>query len=241
LKRNVEVGQTVAASFATPTLFVIAQNLTKMEIQADVDESDIGKIQAGEEATFQVPAYPDSTFKGITQEIYLQPTVIENVVNYTVIVDVNNSSGLLLPGMTATIYFITAQSDSILRVPNAALYFQPAPEMISEYKTTLAGDSASVRDSALKMLNELEETIKAQGETPGEIPSSTMLPPNMGSVWYLDKKGWPTVTYFKIGISDGLNTEVIGPSDLYSGMQVIVGVLSSGQQASQRRGGFRAF
>jgi len=125
IHRSVEPGQTVAASFQTPTLFLIAEDLSKMEIHADVDESDIGQIKEGQEVRFTVQAYPDKTFNGTVRQIWLQPTTIQNVVNYTVVVDAANDEGFLLPGMTATGDFIVAQVQDVLLVPNTALRFQP--------------------------------------------------------------------------------------------------------------------
>jgi HlyD family secretion protein len=103
IQRNVEVGQTVAASFSSPTLFVIAESLKKMEILASVDEADIGSIHRGDSARFTVQAYPERTFGGAVTQIRLQPAVVQNVVTYTVVLATDNSDGALLPGMTATI------------------------------------------------------------------------------------------------------------------------------------------
>ena len=125
IARNVDAGQTVAASFNTPTLFVIAKDLANMQIEATVDESDIGQIRQGQAVRFTVQAYPDRTFTGKVTQIRLQPQTISNVVNYTVIIQAENARGLLLPGMTATVDFVVAQVKNALLVPNAALRFQP--------------------------------------------------------------------------------------------------------------------
>ena len=236
LQRNVEEGQTVAASFATPTLFIIARNLSRMEIQAQVDESDIGQIRAGESATFQVPAYPDSTFGGVVQQIYLQPTVVQNVVNYTVIVIVENASEVLLPGMTATIDFIVEKRDSVLRVPNAALYFQPTAQMVSEIESEMKQKPKEFSDSTRQYLKDLIRNPQA--------PGGPQLPKNIGSVWYLNKQGKLDVAFFQTGITDGLNSEVLGPTPLHEGMEVIVGLRapgSDGQGGQNQRRGFRMF
>lgn len=128
IARNVDAGQTVAASFNTPTLFVIAKDLSHMQIEATVDESDIGQIRQGQAARFTVEAYPNKTFSGKVTQIRLQPQTISNVVNYTVIVQAGNDQGLLLPGMTATIDFVVARVKNALLVPNAALLFTPPGE-----------------------------------------------------------------------------------------------------------------
>ncbi|MEJ2699088.1 MAG: efflux RND transporter periplasmic adaptor subunit [Desulfuromonadales bacterium] len=125
IARNVDAGQTVAASFNTPTLFVIARDLSHMQIEATVDESDIGQVRQGQMARFTVQAYPDKTFTGKVTQIRLQPQTISNVVNYTVIVQAENDKGLLLPGMTATVDFVVARAENALLVPNAALRFEP--------------------------------------------------------------------------------------------------------------------
>ncbi|MFO7568253.1 MAG: efflux RND transporter periplasmic adaptor subunit [Smithellaceae bacterium] len=121
ISRSVDVGQTVAASFQTPTLFTIAQDLTKMQIKTSVDEADIGKIQTNQPVTFTVDAYPEMTFNGHVSEIRNAPTTVQNVVTYDVIVNVDNPDLKLKPGMTANVSIIIADKKDILRVPNAAL------------------------------------------------------------------------------------------------------------------------
>ncbi len=124
IAKNVEVGQTVAASFQTPTLFTIAPDLTKMQVDTNVDEADISKIRIGMEATFTVDAYTDRKFKGIVQQIRLSPTVIQNVVTYDVVIAVDNFHLLLRPGMTANVTFVTEERKNVLKIPNAALRFK---------------------------------------------------------------------------------------------------------------------
>ncbi len=121
ISRNVDVGQTVAASFQTPTLFTIAQDLKKMQINTSVDEADIGAIKKHQPVTFTVDAYPDITFRGKVSEIRNSPTMVQNVVTYDVIVDVDNSELRLKPGMTANVSIILADKKDVLRVPNSAL------------------------------------------------------------------------------------------------------------------------
>jgi HlyD family secretion protein len=121
ISRNVDVGQTVAASFQTPTLFTIAQDLKKMQINTNVDEADIGHIVKNQSVTFTVDAYPDTRFQGKVAEIRNAPTTVQNVVTYDVIVNVDNSDLRLKPGMTANVSIILADKKDVLRVPNAAL------------------------------------------------------------------------------------------------------------------------
>lgn len=126
ISRNVDVGQTVAASFQTPTLFNIAQDLTKMQIDTNVDEADIGRVRVGQPVEFYVDAYPDAIFKGTVSVIRNAPIVVQNVVSYDVVIKVDNSGLRLKPGMTANVSIITDVKNDILRVQNAALRFMPS-------------------------------------------------------------------------------------------------------------------
>lgn len=134
ISRPVDAGQTVAASFSAPTLFLIANDLSQMQILANVDEGDIGQIEEGQRARFTVQAYPGKTFEGQVRQVRLQPTTIQNVVNYTVVVSVTNEEGLLLPGMTTTVDFLIERAQDVLKVPNAALRFRPTTEMMAEFR-----------------------------------------------------------------------------------------------------------
>jgi HlyD family secretion protein len=124
ISRNVDEGQTVAASFQTPTLFTIAQDLTKMQIDTNVNEADIGKIREGHKVAFTVDAYPDETFKGYVSQVRNAPVTVQNVVTYDVVIRVDNSDFRLKPGMTANASIITARKDDVIKVPNAALRFK---------------------------------------------------------------------------------------------------------------------
>ncbi len=130
VSRAVDVGQTVAASFSTPTMFTIANDLTKMQVQANIDEGDIGKIEVGQEVSFTVDAYPELTFSGTVRQVRLQPVTTQNVVNYTVIIDVPNPDLKLLPGMTANITVLVQEVKDVLKVPATALRFNPPQEYV---------------------------------------------------------------------------------------------------------------
>jgi len=132
VSREVDVGQTVAASFQTPTLFKIAQSLTSMQIDSSFAEADIGAIRVGQEATFTVDAYPGRDFNGKVRQVRLNPTTQQNVVTYNVVIDVNNDERILLPGMTAYVSVVTARLQSVLKVSNAALRFRPATDAVIE-------------------------------------------------------------------------------------------------------------
>lgn len=139
ISRNVDVGQTVAASFQTPTLFTIAQDLTKMQIDTNVAESDIGAVKVGQDVEFTVDAYPDTTFKGKVWQKRQAPITVQNVVTYNVVIQVQNRDFKLMPGMTANVSIITATKDGVLRIPNAALRFRPA-ERAPEKATAGGGE-----------------------------------------------------------------------------------------------------
>ncbi|HPD61120.1 MAG TPA: efflux RND transporter periplasmic adaptor subunit, partial [Thermodesulfobacteriota bacterium] len=132
ISRNVDVGQTVAASFQTPTLLTIAQDLTKMQIDTNVDEADIGKIAVGQDVDFTVDAYPEITFKGTVWQIRNAPIIVQNVVTYDVVIKVDNPELKLKPGMTANVSIITAIKKNVLMIPNAALRFIPSEKEIKE-------------------------------------------------------------------------------------------------------------
>jgi len=138
ISRSVDVGQTVAASFQTPTLFNIAQDLKQMQIDTNVDEADIGKIKVDQPVDFTVDAYADITFKGKVSEVRNAPTTIQNVVTYDVVVKVDNPDLKLKPGMTANVSIILADKKGVLRIPNAALRFRPAEKADEREKEALA-------------------------------------------------------------------------------------------------------
>lgn len=125
VSRSVDVGQTVAASFQTPTLFTIAQDLTKMQINTNVDEADIGRIQNSQDVEFTVDAYPETLFKGSVSQIRIAPIIVQNVVTYDVVIRVDNPEQKLKPGMTANVSILVAGKRGILKVPNTALRFRP--------------------------------------------------------------------------------------------------------------------
>jgi HlyD family secretion protein len=132
IERNVDVGQTVAASFSAPQLFLIAEDLRRMQILASVAEGDIGQITEGLETRFTVQAYPDRVFTGRVDQVRMQSKTQENVVNYTVSVEVENADGALLPGMTATVQFLVRAVRGVLRAPNPALRFRPPAALLAQ-------------------------------------------------------------------------------------------------------------
>jgi HlyD family secretion protein len=149
VERNVDVGQTVAANFSTPQLFLIANDLLDMQILALVDESDIGAIKTGQPVEFTVQAYPNQTFLGTVQQVRLQSKTQDNVVNYTAVVGVKNTTGKLLPGMTATVQFLTGDAQNVLIVPNSALRIRATPAMFAQAQRPLLADDNPGASSAI--------------------------------------------------------------------------------------------
>ncbi len=134
LERAVGEGQTVAASFSTPTLFTIANDLTKMQVEADVDEADIGRLKVGQRVEFTVDAYPDMTFTGEVTQIRLQPVESSNVITYTVIIDAPNPGKKLMPGMTANVSFYVTEKKNIVLLPSRAVNLNPDQKLLFDYK-----------------------------------------------------------------------------------------------------------
>jgi HlyD family secretion protein len=205
--RNVEVGQTVAASFATPNLFLIALDLTKMQVDTNVSESDIGGITEGKDASFTVDAYPGTRFSGSIRQVRLAPINVQNVVTYNVVVAVDNQDLRLKPGMTANVSIIVAQKDQALKVPNAALRFTPPPsaDIARAEATTPTGGPDALRVAR-----------GAEGQGAGQTKQ----------VWRLAPGGELEPVALQVGISDGVATEVLsGP--LNDGEHVVVGIETS--------------
>jgi HlyD family secretion protein len=138
ISRNVDVGQTVAASLSAPTIFMIAADLTQMQLNASIDESDLGAIRQGQPVTFTVDAYPGESFTGVVKQVRLNPVVASNVVTYAAIISAPNPELKLKPGMTATLMVEVARKDDVLRVPAAAVRFKPTPEQLEALNVTAA-------------------------------------------------------------------------------------------------------
>jgi len=148
IKRSVEPGQTVAASLQAPELFVIARNLTDMQVETAIDEADVGRLRVGQPASFTVDAFPGRRFKGEVLQVRKAAQVVSNVVSYTVVISAANPDLILLPGMTANVRIVTAEKDDALKVPNAALRFRP-PATEGEQKSAAAGRRTARSDSRL--------------------------------------------------------------------------------------------
>ncbi len=222
INKNVLEGNTVAASLQAPVLFSIAEDLSKMEILASVDESDIGEIKVGQTTDFTVQAYPDKKFMGKVVQIRLNSQVISNVVEYTVVINADNKNNLLLPGMTATVDFYIAQKDSVLIIPNEALGFLPDQQTLVKYNVSLQKNNGISPGVANLNLQNKEGSSFRQDSTKRQDKIS-----NIGKVWSLDEKGNLKQNFLVLGITDGKNTEIVKSKDLKEGMNVIIGTASA--------------
>jgi HlyD family secretion protein len=219
VERNVDVGQTVAANFSAPQLFLIAEDLARMQILAAVDESDIGKIIEGQAARFTVQAHDEEQFQGKVRQVRLQSTVSENVVNYTVVVDVDNTDGRLLPGMTATVDFVVSRAESVLTVPNAALRFKPTEAMVAALQARRAKMAAEGGRGA--GAGGQSAAGQGAGMHGGGAGFAGGAKPTL--LWYQDEDGTIGARPVRVGVSDGTVTEITAPW-LQEGLQVVAGV-----------------
>ncbi|MFZ2301472.1 MAG: efflux RND transporter periplasmic adaptor subunit [Gallionella sp.] len=212
--RTVDVGQTVAASLQTPTLFKIAQDLSKMQIDANFAEADIGNIRVGQEVRFTVDAFAGRNFKGEVKLIRLNPTTLQNVVTYDVVINVGNPEQILLPGMTAYVTITVAERKDVLVVPNAALRFKPS-----------GGGKQKTTDNPQRGGGQT-------GSTTNGAASQTKRDGFPGKVYVL-KNGVLTPVTVSLGITDGRNTEILD-GGLNAGDQIVVGEV---QASSNAQGG----
>jgi len=201
VSRAVDVGQTVAASLAAPTLFTIARDLTKMQVEANVDEADIGRVRVSGPARFTVDAFPGETFTGRIVQVRKAAQIVQNVVTYIVIVAVDNPDGKLLPGMTANVKLIVAEKPSVLKVPNAALRLRPP------------GGEGKHRDKARDRPKAERSAQRGDGGVPGRV-------------WALGPEGELHAVALTLGLTDGSATEVRG-GDLKDGQEIVVGFASA--------------
>lgn len=242
VERNVDDGQTVAASLSAPQLFLIANDLTHMQILASVGESDIAKIKEGQNVKFTVQALPRETFEGTVQQVRLQSATNENVVNYTVVVSVQNPQKKLLPGMTARVEFLTQSANDVLKVANAALRFKPADT--AQVETAPANGQQGNRQRAAANGQQASGTRANRARGTG----------GFGTVYVEAPDGKLKAVRVRTGITDGKFTEVRG-REVAEGMKIIAGTAqpqsaegetssnpfqqnSGGQQRGPRPGGF---
>jgi HlyD family secretion protein len=209
VNRAYDVGQTVAASFQAPTLFTIAQDMTKMQVQADVDESDIGRVRVGQTARFNVDSYPDREFAAKISQIRLNATVNQNVVTYPVIISVENPNELLRPSMTANVTIDVGKVKDVLRIPNSALRFKPSGGV----ERATAGSAQAASASGPPRKPGLAEALRSASRRAGP------------TIYLLDSGRLQPVAV-QLGISDGQVTEVTG-GDLKEGDEVVTGLATA--------------
>jgi HlyD family secretion protein len=235
VNRVVDVGQTVAASFQTPTLIQIAQDLAKMQIDTSFAEADIGKIKEGQKVKFNVDAFPNRNFEGVVKQLRLNSTNTTNVVTYNVVVSVDNSDLTLLPGMTAYVNIAVASAEQSLLVPNAALRYKPTLDTVASDdkqneiiktgdRNSNVGDVANNGRSKGARSNGGRRGNKAEDLAAGKI--------------YILKDGKPSLVRVRVGITDGRFT-AISARDLAVADKVIVGELQANGQAQQAGGNMR--
>jgi HlyD family secretion protein len=208
VSRSVNVGQTVAASFQTPVLFLIAEDLTKMQINTNVSESDIGVVREQQKALFTVDAYPDRQFSGTVSQVRNAPQTVQNVVTYDVVVNVDNSDLALKPGMTASLSLITAQREQVLTVPLAALRFRPKS----------AGKDGAKDETTRRPPAQGVDT-DPQGEGPRQV-------------WRQTAEKTLVAVPVQIGISDEMSAELLDGS-LHEGADVVIGTRSDATGAPE--------
>jgi HlyD family secretion protein len=203
--RRVNIGQTVVSSLSAPSLFLLAKDLKRLQVWASVNEADIGHIYVGLPVSFSVDAYPGEKFQGKVAQIRLNATMVQNVVTYTVVVSADNSSGRLLPYMTANLDFEIDRHPDALRVPNAALRWQPTPQEVAP-------------DARAEFMKALRAQSGASGSQPQTAKKDSH---DRGRVWVVDRDFVRPIKV-RIGLSDGAMTEIVG-GDLKEETPVVVG------------------
>jgi HlyD family secretion protein len=241
INRSVDVGQTVAASFQAPVLFVIANDLARMQVNASIDEADIGRVRPDQDVTFRVDAYPEQTFAGRVDQVRLQPTTAQNVVTYNTIITVNNPEQKLMPGMTATVSVIVRKVEGALRIPAAALRFKP-----EGFERPGRGGSGGGRGGPNATDSGDQGRPGARAGAPGTAPAGGARPSRRPERERSSDDGRPAVVFtlaenqpqparVRLGISDGQFVEV--KDGLAEGTPVITGTADGSGRASAPRPG----
>ena len=231
VSRNVDVGQTVAASLQAPVLFLIANDLSKMQVDTNVSEGDVGNVWVGQDVTFAVDAYPTRRFKGTVQQVRNAAIMVQNVVTYDAVVGVDNKELLLKPGMTANVEFLVSRKEDVLKIPNAALRFRPLSER-QPAQVAAAGQAGGPGPAA-------GGGAARRGGSPNAGQGSRNREGGVnrqGTVYVLrDQKAIPVRV--RLGISDGTYSEVVG-GDLKAGDQIILSMAGQTSSTPRRFFGF---
>ena len=234
VSRAVDVGQTVAASLSAPTLYTIANDLTQMQVIANIDQADIGLVEQAKSVKFSVDAFPGKDFDGKIRQMRLNPTSVQNVVTYNVVIDVSNPEQKLKPGMTANLTITIDERNNVLKVPNSALRY--APQDATAQKTgasTVAGNSNGQgrRGQQTSNVNSADNSASPQGESRFAPSTAPVLAGQTRLVWVLGADGKPQSRRIKVGLTDGTSTEVV-EGNLQEGEMVVTGqTLSSASKA----------
>jgi HlyD family secretion protein len=232
VSRNVDVGQTVAASLQAPILFLIANDLSKMQVDTNVSEGDVGNVWVGQDVTFAVDAYPSRRFKGTVQQVRNAAIMVQNVVTYDAVVGVDNKELLLKPGMTANVEFLVSRKEDVLKIPNAALRFRPLSERQPPAQVAAAGQAGGPGAEAGGGAGRRGGSPNAgQGSRNREGGVN-----RQGTVYTIrDQKAIPVRV--RLGISDGSYSEVVA-GDLKAGDQIILSMASQTSSTPRRFFGF---
>jgi HlyD family secretion protein len=237
IARSVDVGQTLSASLSAPTIYVIADQMKTIQIQASVAEADIGRVAVDQNVEFTVDAHREVTFKGKVSQIRLSPTTVQNVVTYTVMIDAENKDGKLLPGMTANVTFEIAEYKDILKVPNAALRFTPPGETASEGMTAKAPEGGGgARDGSAKSGDPRNADAKTASGPPGDphkhpAGAGGRAKKGQGRVWIEGPTGTAEAVLLSLGATDGSYTQVL-KSSLEEGQAIILGIVVEGMDSN---------
>jgi len=227
ISRNVDVGQTVAASLQAPTLFTIAEDLSKMQVHAAVSEADVGRLEPGLSATFVVDAYPERRFTGTIRQIRDAPQTLQNVVTYDAVVDVDNADLKLKPGMTANVTFVYAERKGVLRIPSAALRFRPPEDLLA------SGGKSEAEGGGKKKHKHKAGGGAAMAGTP--VAAGTAASPSK-TVWALDGDKLREVPV-EVGVSDGNKVEVRNGA-LAEGDVLVTDAVAKSERAGKSKGLF---
>lgn len=239
ISRDVDVGQTVAASLQAPQIFTIANDLKQMQVEASVDEADIGQIREGQSVTFSVDAYPDEEFRGRVSQVRLAPVTIQNVVTYTVIIEVPNEEMKLRPGMTATVSILVKKLEDVLRVPSLALRFQPPREVLESMKPAGAESTKSMAERSRRpggggddSSGRFRRRMNREGgqREEGFSMKHGARPFKREQIWILDEEKMPKSVSVQIGLNDNRYVE-LSSGDIKEGDEVIIG-MTGGESSS---------
>ncbi|MBY0572469.1 MAG: efflux RND transporter periplasmic adaptor subunit, partial [Undibacterium sp.] len=229
IKRTIDLGQTVAASFTTPNLFQIARDLTKMQIDTSVSEADVGALKEGQQARFVVDAYPDKEFDANMRQFRLAANVVQNVVTYNVVLDVSNKDELLKPGMTAQVRLVVGNRQNVLRIPTAALRFRLSDEELEKEAKKKAKESNASGSSNTATLAPLVPAPAADDDVGFRSKSEST---RSFKIYTLDAKNQLKTVDIKIGLSNFRFTEVLA-GDLKVGDKVVTRALVAGSQGNE--------